>query len=68
MKNDINKYTFSASDNLFFDANILIYLDGPIADVDKNLQAIYANAFAKMIKANSKLFIDTVVLSEFANR
>lgn len=68
MKNDITKYTFSASDNLFFDANILVYLDGPIASVDQNLQDIYNVAYTKMRKAKSRLFVDIVVLSEFANR
>lgn len=68
MKSNIRKYTFSSSDNLFFDANVLIYLDGPIANVNQKLQEVYANAFAKMITEKSNLFIDTTVISEFANR
>lgn len=68
MKRNIQKYTFSSSDNLFFDANVLIYLDGPIANINQKFQKVYADAFAKMITAKSNLFIDTTVISEFANR
>ncbi len=65
---DIQQYQFSSSDCLFFDANILIYLDGPIGNTNIKFQQIYADAFAKMLKAKSKLFIDPIVLSEFVNR
>jgi predicted nucleic acid-binding protein len=68
MSHDIQGYSFTSSDKLFFDANILIYLDGPIANAKQPYQNIYANAFQRMINAQSRLFVDSTVVSEFVNR
>jgi len=54
---------------LFFDANVLLYLFGPIA-TPSNQWAInaYTAVFSHCLKMQSVLCMDTIVLSEFINR
>lgn len=63
----IESYTFSESDAVLFDANIWLYLYGPQRQLYPQLTSIYTLAFRKIRAANSQIFIDVLVLSEFIN-
>jgi predicted nucleic acid-binding protein len=67
-RQDIRHYTFSSDERLFFDANIWLYIYGPLVN-PKNLtiSIIYATALQKIRHQKSRLFIDALVLSEFIN-
>ncbi len=67
-KQDIRNYPFSKDDQLFFDANIWIYIYGPlVTQQNLTLSITYAVALQKIRHAQSRLFIDSLVLSEFIN-
>ncbi|OAD21270.1 PilT protein domain-containing protein, partial [Candidatus Thiomargarita nelsonii] len=67
-KQDIRTYTFSDDDRLFFDANIWIYIYGPLlSQQDVAISSTYAHALQKIRNAQSHLFIDALALSEFIN-
>jgi len=67
-KQDIRTYTFSDDDRLFFDANIWLYIYGPLlSQQDVKFSSTYARALQKIRNAQSHLFIDALVLSEFIN-
>jgi predicted nucleic acid-binding protein len=53
--------------NIFFDANILIYLFWPTGCCAK-LEQEYSNAFGKLKKQGNELFVDFCVISEIINR
>lgn len=64
----IQEYHFTESDDLFIDANIWIYLYGPQTNPDDWKTKLYSKALDNILKAESRIFIDVLVLSEFINR
>ena len=60
-------YNFTAQDQLFLDANIWLYIHGP-QKLRGYWTRIYTPAFNRILKANSRIYIDVLVLSEFINR
>ena len=60
-------YNFTCNDKLFLDANIWLYMYGPQSPEDRYV-SIYSEAFDRMLKAESKLYTDVLVVSEFINR
>lgn len=63
----IDQYTYSANDNLLFDANIWLFLYGPqYSPTDRRVVA-YSAAMKDILAAGSQIFIDVLVLSEFVN-
>ncbi len=64
---DIHSYTFTATDQLLLDTNILLFVFGPQKPNDRR-SAVYSNAYKKMLEANSKLYVDVLIMSEFINR
>lgn len=67
MMNNIGNYTFTAADKVFFDANVLIYIDGPIGLYKPNLQKKYGDAYNAMLTSGVEMYVSTLVLSEFIN-
>lgn len=65
---DINNYSFSEGDNLFFDANIWMYLYGPQGKPNDPTTQTYSHALAQAMNAKSKIWVDVLVVSEFINR
>lgn len=63
----VKDYQFSASDTIFLDANIWLYLYGPQADPRKWQTSVYSTAFKRALKAKCRIFIDVLILSEFVN-
>ena len=65
---DIATYTFTSEARLFFDANIWLLIYGPQGDPQDSRVRTYSLALRKIINGKSRLYIDALVLSEFANR
>ena len=64
---DVKSYNFSRNDALLIDANIWLYMYGPQAPGDKEVQ-YYSNVWGKILKTKCSIFLDVLILSEFINR
>jgi len=64
---DIEAYTPTQNDKLFFDANIWLYLFSPIGNYKRNIIKKYDGFLKKILKANASIFISSLILSEFFN-
>ncbi|GEM_PF-4322820 len=65
-KYDISRINELIGRNIFFDANIILYLFwGTGAD---KCEAEYASLFNKLISNKNKLFVDLTIISEVFNR
>ena len=64
--NDIRCSSFSQKDRLFLDANIWLFVYGPLA-YNPNKSRIYSNALRDIRRVGCQIFLDVVVLSEFIN-
>ncbi|MHB1004074.1 MAG: PIN domain-containing protein [Chloroflexota bacterium] len=64
----LDRYTFGRQDRLLFDANVWLLLEGP-QDPGRRDQrvGVYSGALARILMAESKLFLDALVLCEFVN-
>ena len=62
----VQNHNFTPQHKLFLDANIWFYLYGPKEQGNYWVQ-IYSNAFKHILKANSRIYIDILVVSEFIN-
>lgn len=65
---DVKKYSPKSSDVFFFDNNIWMYLYCPLGNFNFNKQKYYSSFLQGIKTANSCIFINSLVLSEFANR
>lgn len=63
----IVEYTFTSTDRLLLDANIWLFMYGRQDPKDSRIP-IYSRAFANILNAKSRIFLDVLVLSEFINR
>lgn len=69
MENNIQaagSYTFTHRDRLFLDANIWLYLFAP-RQPRNYWNQIYSRVFDRILDANSQIYIDVLVVSEFIN-
>lgn len=65
---NIDSHPFESSNRLFLDANVWIYIYSPRETEDKHkLKEVYSAAFSRMLAAQSKLFTDVLIISEFVN-
>ncbi len=55
------------TDTFFFDTNVWILLFGTIADYEKRDQRAYSNLLSTLISRDSAIYINSMVVSEFAN-
>ena len=62
---EITRYAFKPSDELLLDANIWLYIQGPLQKDEK--VDVYSGALARIIAAKSQIYIDVLVVSEFIN-
>lgn len=67
-KIDIRTYQPKSGDCFFFDNNVWIYIFGPVASYNKNLQQIYSRFLSATQTAGATIFINSMILSEFSNR
>lgn len=63
----VSSYNFTPQHKLFFDANIWLYLYGP-KEHNNYWVEVYSNAFNRILKTKSKVYIDVLIVSEFVNR
>ncbi|MGD0960209.1 MAG: PIN domain-containing protein [Methylomonas sp.] len=63
---EIARYDFKAADNLLLDTNIWMFIFGAQKPGDKR-GAIYSEALGKILKAESRIYIDVLIVSEFIN-
>ncbi|MXY92901.1 MAG: PIN domain-containing protein [Caldilineaceae bacterium SB0664_bin_27] len=63
---DVEYYRFTSRDKLFLDANIWLLFFGPQRPSD-HLVNVYSRAFASILKAQSTIYIDVLIVSEFIN-
>ena len=66
-KININTYLPKASDNFFFDNNIWMYLYCPLGSYNSKIVQDYSNFFEKILNVGAKLYVSSLVLSEFYN-
>lgn len=64
---DIQSYEPRSSDIFFFDNNIWMFLYCPISGYYKSKQQIYSKFLQKVTSAGAGIFINSLILSEFAN-
>ncbi len=62
----VHHHNFTSKDKLFLDANIWLYLFSPREPGDRWKQ-IYSQVFERILKANSRIYVDVLVVSEFIN-
>ena len=68
IRKDIATHKFHPEEKVFFDANVWLYILGPQAGPSDSIARTYSAAFKKIIEAKCTLYVDVLVLSEFANR
>ncbi len=64
---DINKYNPTSSDHLFFDNNVWMFMFGPLANYSQKQQRIYSSFLNRAVSSKSTIYVNSLVLSEFAN-
>lgn len=64
---DISTYQIKMSDHFFFDTNIWLLLFGTVANYQRNDQAAYSIFLQDLISRNSAIYINSMIISEFAN-
>ena len=62
----VDHYDFTSEDELFLDTNIWLFIYGP-QDPTSTKMYIYSSAFHHILKAQSRIYIDVLVISEFIN-
>lgn len=64
---DITEYSPKSSDVFLFDTNIWMLLFCPLGNVRKKQQQIYSAFLHRVRSSRSSIFINSLILSEFAN-
>jgi predicted nucleic acid-binding protein len=64
----IERFGFSANDNLLLDANIWLFLYCPHGDPNAHGPTVYSAAFKNIISAKSRIYVSSTILGEFINR
>jgi hypothetical protein len=62
----IDTYQFQSTDRLLLDTNVWLLLEGPQKPDDSRV-AVYSQAFAQILTAQSRIHIDLLGVSEFVN-
>ena len=63
---EVRHHNFTSKNKLFLDANIWLYLFSPREPGDRWKQ-IYSEVFERILKANSRIYVDVLIVSEFIN-
>lgn len=64
---DVNTYTAKFTESYFLDTNIWIYIFCPLANNRRHEQRVYSNFYKSLIQSRGGIFVNSLVLSEFAN-
>lgn len=63
---EITHYDFKSSDDLLLDANVWLFIYGPQKPGDRKA-AVYSEVLKKILAAESRIYIDVLIVSEFIN-
>ncbi len=63
---DVEKYNFTAGDELFLDTNVWLFING-MQNFSDSRVPIYSSAFHRILEAQSRIYIDILIVSEFIN-
>lgn len=63
---EITRYEFQPSDELLLDTNVWMLVYGPQSPGNHRV-AVYSQALAKILAAQSRIHIDVLIVSEFIN-
>jgi len=63
---NIAAYKFTSSDHLLLDANVWLFVFGPQKPGDHRVE-VYSRALSNILAAQSHIYIDVLVISEFIN-
>ena len=64
---DVSNYDFKPEDKLLLDTNIWLFVYGPPQSDHKKVR-IYSQALKDILTAQSYIYIDVLIISEFINR
>jgi len=62
----VASYNFKPEDELFVDTNVWLFIYGPQKPRDTRVAA-YSHALARILAAQSRIYIDVLIVSEFIN-
>lgn len=65
---DIAKYSPKSGEVFFFDNCIWMYLFCPMGNLNKANEIVYSRFLKSILTSNATIFINSLILSEFANR
>lgn len=63
----IESYQFSGNDAVLFDANIWLYIYGPLSNISSQYRYAYTLALRRIRGAKCRICLDPLILSEFIN-
>ena len=64
---EITRYDFKSSDELLLDTNVWLFIYGPQKQGDSRVN-VYSKALARILAAQSRIYINVLIVSEFINR
>jgi predicted nucleic acid-binding protein len=64
----ISDYAFEAKDEVLFDANIWLFIYGTYIPPSDPRVSIYSKAYSRALHAKCRVYLDSLVASEFVNR
>ena len=64
----IDLYDFTHRDELLVDTNIWLDIHGPQGTANNPRTRTYSRALARILRAKSRMYVDVLILTEFANR
>ena len=64
----INGYNISADEKFFIDANVWLYMYGPIGDYDEKAVQKYSSFFEKITSSGNEIYTCSSLISEVLNR
>lgn len=64
----IENYCFASNDRLLLDANVWLFLYCPHGNPNAHQPRVYSEAFKSILSAGSKIYLCSIVLSEFIYR
>jgi len=65
---DITRYIVRSSDLFFFDNSVWMYIFCPLGKFNYGKQKIYSNFLERVNSSHGEIFINSLILSEYANR
>ena len=63
---DVKNYNFTAEDELFLDTNVWFLIYGLQKPCDSRV-SVYSSVFRRILDAQSRIYIDVLIVSEFIN-